>query len=97
MKHDEEKAVYTCSSSPSYPEATLVWTKLVQGSLVKIEEEDTKVETEHTRSGVMKSSKYTYHPARTQDESFLLFCVVKIKELKYEASSEVLDIVVTCK
>ena len=97
VKHDEEKVVYTCSTSPSYPEPTLVWTKLVQGNLVKIEEKDTKVETEHTRSGVIKSSKYTFHPARRQDDSFLLFCIVKIKELKYEASSEVLDIVVTCK
>jgi len=95
VKHDEDNVVYTCSTSPSYPEATLVWTKLVQGNLVKIEEKDTKVETEHTRSGVRKSSRYTYHPARTQDDSFLLFCIVKIKELKYEASSEVLDIVVT--
>jgi len=95
VKHDEEKVVYTCSTSPSYPEPTLVWTKLVQGNLVKIEEKDTKVETEHTRSGVIKSSKYTFHPARRQDDSFLLFCIVKIKELKYEASSEVLDIVVT--
>jgi len=95
VKHDEESVVYTCSSSASYPEATIVWNKLVRGNLEKIDEEDTEVETVNTKAGVVKSSKYTLHPAKTQEDSFLLFCIVQIKELKFEKSSEVLDILIT--
>ena len=97
IKHDEEKVVYTCSSSASYPEANIVWNKLVNGNLEKIDEKDTEVETIHTRSGVLKTSKFMLHPARTQDENFLLFCIVKIQDLKFQKSSEVLDVIITCK
>jgi len=95
VKHDEKEAVYTCSSSASYPEPSIVWNKLVNGKLVKIDEKDTDVDTKYTKSGVLKTSKYSLHPERTQDENVLLYCIVKIQELKFEKSSEVLDILIT--
>ena len=97
VKHDEKEAVYTCSSSASYPEPSIVWNKLVNGKLVKIDEKDTDVDTKYTKSGLLKTSKYRLHPERTQDENVLLYCIVKIQELKFEKSSEVLDILITCK
>ena len=69
----------------------------MNGNLETIDEKDTEVETIHTRSGVLKTSKFTLHPARTQDETFLLFCIVEIQELKFEKSSDVLDVIITCK
>ena len=97
VKHDEEDVVYTCSCSASYPEANIVWNTLLNGNHEKINEKDTEVDTIHTRSGVLKTSKLMLHPARTQDESFLLFCIVKIQDLKFEKSSEVLNVIITCK
>ena len=97
VKHDEENVVYTCSSSASFPEASIVWNKLVNGNLEKIDEKDTEVETIHTRSGVLKTSKFMLHPARSQDGSFLLFCIVKIQDLKFEKSSEVLNVIIARK
>ena len=97
VKHDDEKAVYTCSSSESFPEATIVWNKLVEGKLEKIDEIETEVTTEDTGAGVTKTSKFTLRPTRTHEEAFLLFCIVKIPDLKFERSSELLDVLITCK
>jgi len=95
VKHDDEKAVYTCSSSESFPEATIVWNKLVEGKLEKIDEIETEVTTEDTGAGVTKTSKFTLRPTRTHEEAFLLFCIVKIPDLKFERSSELLDVLIT--
>ena len=69
----------------------------MNGNLEIIDEKDTEVETIYTRSGVLKTSKFTLHPAKTQEETFLLFCIVMIQDFKFEKSSEVLDVIITCK
>eukprot|EP00092_Neocalanus_flemingeri_P038639 GFUD01042069.1.p1 GENE.GFUD01042069.1~~GFUD01042069.1.p1 ORF type:complete len:990 (-),score=267.58 GFUD01042069.1:133-3102(-) len=95
VKHDDEKVVYTCSSSESFPEPTIVWNKLVEGKLEKIEEDETEVETEETEAGFTKTSHFTLRPSRTHEETFLLFCIVKIPDLKFEKSSDLLDVTIT--
>jgi len=95
VKHNDEKAVYFCSSSQSFPEPDIVWKKLVGGKLVKMDENAIEVKIEDTGEGIIKNSKLTLYPSRAHEESFILFCIVKIPELKFERSSDLLDVLIT--
>jgi len=95
VKDDDERVEYSCSSDESYPEPTIVWNKIVEGNVEIIEEDEIELETVDTGVGVVKTSKLTIFPKRVKENSFLLFCLVKVPKLKFERSSEMLDILIT--
>ena len=97
VKHDEEEAVYSCKTSESFPEPHIIWKKLVDGKMEAIKEEKTVIEKIESNAGVSKTSTITLHPRDLRQNSMLLFCIAQVPVLKFEKSSEFLEVMITCK
>jgi hypothetical protein len=83
-------ATYTCTSSESFPEATITWQKMVGEQEVEIMEEDLEEEIEDTGAGIRKISTYVMEEG---EEDFIVSCKAEVEGVA-ETQSQSLGVTV---